>query len=60
MLGSPIVESLSGTILAVSVGAVSELVTTRRQIESAFVKTPTEGRVWLGAASVSNCPMRPP
>ena len=40
-------ESLTGTILAVSVGMTGELVTGRRRIKSAFIKTPIVGRVWL-------------
>ena len=39
---------MTGTLLAVSVGAVGELGSGRRRIESAFVKTPVDARLWLG------------
>ena len=40
---------LVGRVEAVCVGAVGELDTGRRTIETAFVKEPVEGRVWLGS-----------
>ena len=42
------VKRLTGTLLAVSAGSVGELVAGKRQIKTAFVKTPIDGRVWLG------------